>query len=299
MYQRLHGSFLVAGLLAVSGPHALGQEVETDAPLILPDLVVTGELQERTVQDSQTSVVILPGAELDQRDDFDLYDIIERTPNVVGSGGEKGFSIRGIDQRGPASGGTGLLINTQIDGASLPTVFSAIFGPYSTWDLEQVEILRGPQSTQQGRNALAGAVVIRSADPTYDFEFKGRGELGNRDTIGGALAVNVPLIDDTAAVRFSFERAQTDGFIDNPVRDTNEYDAREQTTLRAKARLDPTEDFSAILSLSYAENFGGEDFIEASLFPGERINLSDVEGQEGSDHLIGNLRMTYDIAEDL
>ncbi|MEM0944446.1 MAG: TonB-dependent receptor plug domain-containing protein, partial [Pseudomonadota bacterium] len=262
--------------------------------ITLDPIIVEGELQNRTLQETQTSVAVITGEDLDRRDDFDLYDVIERTPNVTSSFGEKGFAIRGIDQRGPGSAGNGLLVNVTVDGATLPDNTSSFFGPYSTWDLQQVEVLRGPQSTQQGRNALAGAIIIRSADPTYDFEVKGRAEVAQRGSFGGAFALNVPVVEDKFALRFAAEHVQTDGFVDNPTLDIDDYDAREQTTLRAKARFDPTEDLSAILSLSFVRNFGGEDFVESATFPGERFNFSDVEAEEGADQIIGNLRVNYD-----
>ncbi|MEM8791002.1 MAG: TonB-dependent receptor [Pseudomonadota bacterium] len=286
--------------IVVASPTAPNAQQNDDSRMILmPDLIVQGELQERSLQDSQTSVVVIPGDELDQRDDFDLYDIIERTPNISSTGGEKGFSIRGVGQRGPTGAGTGLAITTNIDGASLPSVQSVIFGPYSTWDLEQIEVLRGPQSTQQGRNALGGAVIIRSADPTYDFEVKARGEIGSRDTAGGAIAVNIPFVEDVLAMRLSAESVRTDGFIFNPTLGNENFDARRQTTLRAKMRFDPTDDFSAVALINYAENFGGEDFIEESFLPGARFNFSDVAGLEGSDHVTLGLRLGYDVSDEI
>ncbi|MEM9370058.1 MAG: TonB-dependent receptor [Pseudomonadota bacterium] len=262
-------------------------------------IVVEGELQSRTLQDTQTSVTVVTGEELDRRDDIDLYDVIERIPNVTSSFGEKGFAIRGIDQRGVGAAGSGLLVNTSIDGISLPNNQSTFFGPYSTWDLGQVEVLRGPQSTQQGRNALAGAIVIRSADPTYDFEVKGRGEVGQRNTFGGAFALNAPIVEDKVAVRFSADHIQTDGFVENPTLGTEDYDFRDQTTLRAKARFDPNDDFKAIVSATYSRSFGGEDLIERDLFPRNRFNFSNLPAEEGSEHGIIGLRTEYQINEAL
>ncbi|MEO0427466.1 MAG: TonB-dependent receptor [Pseudomonadota bacterium] len=262
--------------------------------ILMDEIMVEGELQTRSLQDSQTSVAVITGEELERRDDFDLYDVIERTPNVTSSLGEKGFAIRGVDQRGVGGGGAGLLVTTVVDGATLSNNRQTFFGPYSTWDLGQIEVLRGPQSTQQGRNALAGAIVIRSADPTYDFELKGRGDIAERDTFGGAVAFNAPIIDNTLAVRFSAEHLQTDGFVDNPTLGTDDYDSREQTTLRGKVLFEPTDDFSAVLSASYVKNMGGEDLIVDELFPEERINPSDTEAEEGAEFGLFNLRMTYD-----
>ncbi|MEM8595534.1 MAG: TonB-dependent receptor [Pseudomonadota bacterium] len=267
--------------------------------IVLDELLVEGELQTRTLQDSHTSAAVITGEALEQRADFDLYDVIDRTPNVTNSLGEKGFAIRGVDQRGIGGGGTGLLVTTVVDGATLTNNRQTFFGPYSTWDLDQVEVLRGPQSTQQGRNALAGAIVLRSADPTYDFELKGRGEVANRGTFGGAIAFNAPVIEDVLAFRFSAEHLQTDGFVDNPTLGIDDYDFREQTTLRSKLRFDPSDSFSAVLSASYVNNQGGEDLVVGDLFPDDRVNLSDTEAVEGSEFGLFNLRMRYDINDRL
>ena len=262
----------------------------------LAPITVAGELQQRSLQDTHTSVSVFRGEELERSSDRDLHDVVERTANVSSAYGEDGFSIRGIDQRGAAPGGSGLVVNTMVDGASIVTNQSTFFGPYSTWDLEQIEVLRGPQSTQQGRNALAGAIVIRSKDPTYDTEIKGRGDLAQRDTMGGAFALNAPVIDDKMAVRFSVDHKQSDGFVHNPTLDDDAYDAQEQTTLRGKVRLDPTEDLTAILSYTHARNFGGDNFVDPTLFPGERVNLSGFEDpNEGAEHDLFGLRLTYDL----
>ena len=268
-------------------------------PILLDPLVVRGQLQIRTLQDTPASVAIQTGEELERRGDFDLYDAIERIPNVTQSPQERGFSIRGIDQRSPsagAAGGRSQLVSTQVDGVALPNV-GTFSGPFSSWDLQQVEVLRGPQSTQQGRNALAGAIVLRSNDPTYDLELRSRGEVGSRATLGGAVMANVPLIEDRLALRFSADRLQTDGFVDNPTRNEDDYDAREQTTLRAKLRLDPTDNLEIIASFSQTDSSRGENLIEEAFFPNDRFNLSNLEAEEDSLHRNSGLRLTWRIDE--
>ena len=264
-------------------------------PLELAPITVSGQLLERSVQDTQTSVVVISGEDLDRSNDTDFYDVVERTPGITALFGEKGFAIRGIDQNGfGQAGSTGLTVNTTVDGASLPTAQSTFFGPYSTWDLDQVEVLRGPQSTQQGRNALAGSVAIRTADPVLnEFEGKVRGDLGQRDSRRVAAAVNVPILEDRLAARFTAERNETDGYIDNATRGTDDHDAREFENFRAKLLIVPTDDFEVILSHNYTEHFGGEDFVQDATFPGRRISLSSIAEREGSEHNITGVHIDY------
>ncbi|MEM7238302.1 MAG: hypothetical protein AAF501_10840 [Pseudomonadota bacterium] len=128
----------------------------------------------------------------------------------------------------------------------------------------------GLQSTRQGRNALAGSSQIQSADPTNDFEIKGRGEIGERGTFFGAFALNVPVIEDTFALRFVAEHLATDGFVRNSTLGIDDFDDCEQKTLRAKAWIDPTEDLSVIFSGSCVRSFGGEDLLDIPPFPEDR-----------------------------
>jgi len=270
--------------------------VEKNSSVQMKPITVKGELIARDLQDTQSSVAVITGEQLESRSDFDLYDVVERTPGIVSAFGEKGFSIRGIDQRGVGGGGTGLTVSTTVDGAIISNSNQlTFFGPYSTWDLEQIEVLRGPQSTQTGRNALAGAVVFRSKDPEYKKETKVRLEGGENDTYGGAIAFNTPLIEDKLAFRISAESLDTDGFVRNPTRDSDRYDAREQETLRAALRFDPVDNLDAIFKFTYAENKGGEDFVNFGPFPDSRINFSDNEAEEGSEIDSYNLRIGYDI----
>lgn len=281
--------------LVVASTNIQAEETGTKA-VNLTEVTVTGELQDRTLQETQTSVTLITGEELEERAEFDLYNVIERTPGVVSAFGNKGFSIRGIDQRGVGGAGNGLTVSTTVDGATISNSNQlSFFGPYSTWDLEQIEILKGPQSTQQGRNALAGAINIRSKDPVYEYEMKARLEAGDVGTFGTAVAVNAPLIDKVLAVRFAAEKQQNDGFISNPTQGTDEFDAKELTTGRFSVRFDPADNLDAILKVSFSENQAGEDVVDSSLFPEQRVNFSDAFSEEGARIHSYNLRLGYDI----
>ena len=283
-----------ASLLALTAPSTLAQD---DDAFELDPLILRGELQDRTLQDSQTSAAVETGEQLEARGDVDLQDVIQRTPGVASAFGEQGFSIRGIDQRGVGGGGVGLVVSTQVDGVALPTTQSTFFGPYSVWDLEQVEVLRGPQSTQQGRNALAGAIVLRSKDPTFEPEFKLRGEVASRDFYRWALVANTPL-SDTVAFRFSAETLRDDGFVFNETLD-EDADPQETDTYRAKLLWEPNATFTAVLSYSRTENFSGEDTINRTLSPDDDDVFLDLPTEEGSRHDILGLRTEWEISDTL
>ena len=116
----------------------------------------------------------MPGAET-------VSDLMRMTANTVDIGiGNNLPTVRGVDGSGPSTGGAAFLSGTRprlvlsLDGRPL-TYNEQAYGPQSLWDMERVEIFRGPQSYIQGRNAIAGAIVMTSKDPDFDWEsaFKG------------------------------------------------------------------------------------------------------------------------------
>lgn len=278
--------------------HALpsaAEEAATDQRI--EEIIVTSGKLNRTLKDTVSSAIVYTGESLENRSVEDIYDVVLRTPNVSQSFGEKGFSIRGIDQR--AGAGAGLLVNVIVDGASLPNNQATFFGPYSAWDVGQVEILRGPQGTTQGRNAIGGTIVINSADPVLDeFSGKARASYGELNSYQLAAALNVPIITDELGLRLSVDKRETDGWVDNPTRD-EDYDKRDALTARAKLLWQPTDRFSAKYTFSYTDSTGGEDNIDFERFPQERVNLSDGDALEGSKHYINTLQLDYDLTDTL
>ncbi|MEM7060731.1 MAG: TonB-dependent receptor [Pseudomonadota bacterium] len=272
-----------------------------DEDLIGDDIIVRGELQARTRQDSQTSVAVIRGDDLERRSDPDIFTVVERTPGISQAGGEQAFSIRGVPAFGFAAGrGNGQAVATVVDGASLSNVSAlASRNPLSTWDLEQIEILRGPQSTQTGRNALFGVVNLQSKDPSYDFEFKMRGEVGNFETVGGAFAVNLPYEEYGLALRFSGDFQHTDGFIENITVGLDDAGAQDNGTLRAGLLFEPTDDFSATLKFFHTTSTTGEFRASDALFPDQRAAVDDTPFTLDNTINSITLNMNYDLTEEL
>lgn len=278
-----------------------GGEVRIRIPLSLAfteQVLVTGQIQERPLRDEPGSVTVLDRTRLQTATDTDLYDLIAAVPNLNGSSDRRGFSIRGISQGG-FGGGSGLLVTTVVDGAAVQGYQGTFFGPYSTWDLDRVEVFRGPQSTQQGRNALAGAVVLESRDPTYQTELFGRARLGNFASQQTAAVVNLPIVPNRAALRVSVDRRAGDGFVTNPTRDDEAYDFEQSLHLRAKLRFDPSARFRGMLTVAQSDSRGGDSTVNADLFPDERSNLSDHEAEDGSRHRMAALELGYDLTGSL
>ncbi|TAJ68984.1 MAG: TonB-dependent receptor [Phenylobacterium sp.] len=231
---------LFALLLASAASGALGAETEAPAAQ-LDELVVTGEKTDRSIQDTPTSVAVVTGKEIAEQNLVDVYDLINRTANLNSIFGKQGFTIRGIANSNVTGVGTGDLATVYLDGSPLPRA-AVNGGPLDLWDLAQVEILRGPQSTLQGRNALAGAIVLKTADPTYEWTGKARAILTDQDEQRRfAAAIGGPIVADQLAFRLAAERSRADGLIENPNRNDDRAGFRDSDAVRAKLLFTPTD----------------------------------------------------------
>lgn len=230
----------------------------------LETITVIGEKTERSLMDTASSVAVFDDKDFARRAGLDTAsDILKNIPNLVGSEPSNlAPAVRGTDGTGPAQGadaffaGTRPRLNYQVDGRTL-SYNESIFSDSTLWDVERVEVFRGPQSTLQGRNAIAGAVVIRTKSPTYHFEGGGRLIAGEHNTRQASAYLSGPIIQDQLAFRLAVDRRTSDSFIDfTPypgVADPEEY---KYLTVRGKLLFEPQAlpDFSALLTLNHSDN---------------------------------------------
>ena len=283
---------------------ALTGLVLTSTPLLADDekietITVTGQKIDRSLQETPASVAVVTNQQIEQQNLIDMFDVLEQMPNVTGRFG-RDFSIRGINAFNVSGGGNSFLTSVYVDGAILPRRMIEQ-GGFSAWDVEQVEVLRGPQSTLQGRNALAGAIVMRTTRPTYEWQGKARlaaGEYGRRDA---AVAVGGELVDNQIAFRFSGEKNSFDGFNYNVTRD-EDSDFNDNETYRLKLLYEPQgiEDLSFLFSYTYNESEIGPQFTafreDVDLFENRHLFFNDPTF-EFTKNNIYNLEIDYDIDE--
>lgn len=227
----------------------------------LAEIVVTGEKTDRSLQDTPTSVGVVTARRVEQEAIQSLGEIFQRTANVSETYGHTGFTIRGVNNQGVSGGGDAALTTIYVDGAPLPP--SVTFaGPTDAWDIQQVEIFRGPQSTLQGLNALAGSVVMRTVDPTFDWDLRARTIVADPEETAFAVAGGGPLIEDELAFRISAEKRDGDGFTHNVTQDAPE-DPIDSLTVRGRLLWTPKSlpGFEARLGYTRFENDGGYLFV--------------------------------------
>ncbi|WP_084615804.1 TonB-dependent receptor [Solimonas flava] len=237
-------------------------------------IIVTGEKSGRTLQHTTTSVAVVTAARIEQENLQELADVLNRTANVSQTYGSAGYTIRGIRNVDGAGGSP--LATIYLDGSALPSEITGS-GPTAMWDLAQVEVLRGPQSTIQGENALAGAIVLRSQDATMDWDARARAQYADPDDRRFAFAGGGPIVDDELAFRVAVERRDFDGFVDNVTRQRPE-DAIDSTIARGKLRWQPR----ARPGLTARLNYLWSDYDGPYLYTYSRTDTPDYDGHRVS-----------------
>lgn len=282
---------LAISITAMTGASAFAQESRKTA---LEEVTVTGQKIERSLQDTPDSVVVVNTIQIEDRDITDFDEFLAQTANANSDNGQA-LNIRGIDAFNVSGSGDSFLASVYVDGAPLPR--RLIDGGFSTWDASQVELLRGPQSTLQGRNALAGAVVITTTEPTQEWEGRFRAQFGEHGEQELAFAGGGGLIEDQLAFRFSAELEEFDGFNRNITRNERS-DFSDDELYRLKFLWTPkgVDDFSALLSLTHATKENGDLTVEVPENGGnpfERIVTSNDEDRRDIETDIVSLKLDY------
>jgi len=294
-------SLLAATVAFCATASALAQsdlgDAADDNPL--EEVIVTGQKIERSLQDTQDSVQVFSETFIEEQRLWELKDVYLQTANAFDLNNGEAFGIRGVSQGAQSTGGgDGELGVLYIDGVAY-LGFASRFGPKQLWDVEQVEVLRGPQSTNVGRNALIGAVVVSTKQPVLgEYEAAGRAEIGNFDTYGLEGMLNLPL-GETVALRFTAEGRNTDGFITNRIFDDDEWDAREHRVGRGRLLWAPSDRLRISFMAQYAETARGQEVYRADLIENieDRISSDNVVGFEDYEGTSGALDIEYVISE--
>lgn len=183
----------------------------SDNSLPLEHVLVLGEKLERPYLETFSSVGIVTAQEMEDYDIADTSDAYKRLANVRAfsqGAGSKSVEIRGLNADGITQpSNSAALISMVVDGVT-QSAEGLKRGSRGLWDVAQLEVYRGPQSAIQGRNALAGTVIVKSADPTFEPEYKLRALYGELDREEVAGVVSAPIIDDELAFRISGEHAE-------------------------------------------------------------------------------------------
>ena len=215
------GARTLVSIAIVSINAGLIASAHADEIVELDTIVVTGEKIERTQQETTAAVTVFTEDDIKKLKVTKAIDLADQIPNVTVGGYGGILNIRGVDGNGGgpssmvAQGATRARVSTVTDGLSSNWTGTNLLDS-GLWDASQIEVLRGPQSTSQGRSAIGGAMVIKTNDPTFDSE--GRVRLGVENTNSKnkyqAAAVSSGALTDDLAYRLSGELITGKHFID-------------------------------------------------------------------------------------
>ena len=234
-------SGLLAGLLpGLSWTVAAQDDTNEDAAsdLTLFSIVVTAERREATLQDIPISVSALSGASLEEASVFDTEFLSYQVPGLVIQRDVVGKAvIRGIGTENFTVGGDPG-VATYVDGAYIARSSVGIF---DFFDIERVEVLRGPQATLYGRNATGGVINVISRSPTDEFESHLNLTAGHYNTQRIDAAISGPLGDGVRA-RLAGLHSSRDGFTQNIFpnigQGLDELDTKDLWALRGRLDID-------------------------------------------------------------
>jgi iron complex outermembrane recepter protein len=216
-------SVSVFTLVLLSAVPALSQDAasQNEDATVLKPIIITGEKVARDLKSTASSVAIKSGSEIDREKtgDASVSEVIADTPNIIYPDTVTAPIIRGQDSQGPNTGATAFFAGTvpratiNVDGHYL-SYNEFIYGATSIWDLESIEVFRGPQTTSQGANAIAGAILVNTKDPTFSPEAAYQAEIGSYHTKRASVALSGPIIDNELAARIALDYSGRDTFID-------------------------------------------------------------------------------------
>ena len=251
----------------------------------IDEIIVTAEFNRVSSYNLSSSISIINEDDIFKRNANHLEDLLFMTPNInysTGSSRGKFIQIRGIGERSEFTEPVNYSVGVIIDGID----FTGIALGASTFDVKQIEVLRGPQGTLYGSNALAGLINIVSNDPVEDFysELSGSlSEFGGRDLSAIVSGSN----NQGYGYRFGLKNSQSDGYINNIYLNKDNTNNIDETIARGKLTKESNNlDFT--LNIFYADIDNGYD---AFSLDNTRTTYSDEPGNDRQETSAASIKL--------
>ncbi|MGE5566841.1 MAG: TonB-dependent receptor domain-containing protein [Parcubacteria group bacterium] len=202
-------------------------------------LVVTAQKREENIQDVPIAMSAFTQEDLTKSQIAGGPDLMTQIPNFTFT--KTNFTSYSIQIRGIGTQAISATTDPAVAVAFNNTPFlRSHFFEQEFYDLARVEVLRGPQGTLYGRNATAGVVNVISAKPSFHFEAKASADVGNYSSTRLEGMLNLPLVEDKAALRIAGAWTKRDGYDINQLTG-HPIDGRDLWSTRVSLRIDPTE----------------------------------------------------------
>jgi iron complex outermembrane receptor protein len=268
-------SLLAGSALAQSAtPASTGGQIQ--------EVIVTAQRIAQPASKTPLSLSVVSGDELKSAGAVNASSLTELVPNVqiANAGGATVIAIRGVSSAdNTEKGDPSAAFN--VDGVNLARPQSAGLAFY---DLERIEVLRGPQGTLYGRNATAGAINLITNKPTDTFGGSAAVELGDHNTRKFDGTINVP-VNAALSLRAAISSSKHDGYLRSTQGLSNDYDDEDSLSARLHALLKFSPDVTLLLSADGSRIQGaGPGSVPLSTFRGasgraQRTATPTIEGR--------------------
>jgi len=256
----------------------------------IDEIVVTADFRERPADSLPASVSVVSGDYIREAVQQHFEELVNVIPNLNWSGdGHRAryFQIRGIGELEQYEGAPNPSVGFLIDDID----FSGIGTVATLFDLDSVEVLRGPQGSRYGANALAGLVYLRSTAPSAERDGRLQLTVGDDDAVSVGAAFGGALTrDERVQFRVSGQRHESNGFRANPYLNRDDTNGRDETSLRARLRASINDDLEMNLAALYTDIDDGYD---AFSLDNSYTMLSDKPGRDAQKSVGASLRFDW------
>jgi iron complex outermembrane recepter protein len=255
----------------------------------LDEVVVTADLRDRSLTQLPASATVLDARILETAGVHHFQDVLGLVPNLNWSSGTsrpRFFQIRGIGELEQWQGAPNPSVGFLIDGID----FSGVGMPATLSDVERIEVLRGPQGTAYGANALAGLIAINTRRPQRESELNANATVGDYGTYGANGVLGGAIGKGEAAWRLVAGNYRSDGFRRDSFLNRDDTNGYDETSARFKLHAQPTESLSADFTAMWVDLDNGYD---AFAIDNSRTTLSDRPGEDSQLSRAFAMRLDY------
>lgn len=253
-------------------------------------LVVSSDFRGTSVEKLPASVTVIDQQRIEDQGAEHFEDMLNNIANFNWSGGSsrpKYFQIRGVGEQEEYKGAPNSSVGFIIDDIDL----SGLGMVSSMYDLQQFEVLRGPQGTRYGANALAGLIYLKSNDPTETREHGLELSLGD-DNLRTLSGFSSGPLSDKLLYRVAVQQHQQNGYLDNSYLNRDDTNQRDELSTRLKLRWFATDNLQVDTTVMFADFDNGYD--AWTLDNNGETSLSDQPGKDSQKTTGASVKLTYD-----
>lgn len=258
---------------------------------VVEEIIVTADFRERSAAELPASISVLAEETIEEASVQHFEELIQIVPNLNWSGdGHRAryLQIRGVGELEQYEGAPNPSVGFLIDDID----FSGIGTIATLFDIQQIEVLRGPQGSRYGANALGGLIYMQSVAPTDEFSGQAKVDAGSDGLLAAGIAFGGPLsAGSSLAYRLSAHKFTSDGFRNNSYLDREDTNGRDETMLRARLRWQGSDSWTVDLTTMFTDIDDGYD---AFAIDNSLTMLSDKPGKDAQESTGTSLKSTWD-----